>query len=139
MANDLRGKIPDDKLVSAEPGETYDIGDSRVTAISGVHRGPINLYHIRTGNLSIIHCGDSGYVPLEENTAKIAFIPTGDPSPTASPDDALRMALDIKPNVAVAIHGSKRQNREFEKEMKKQMPETTVITPDKYNPVKVTI
>ena len=127
VADDLRGKVPTDKLVSAEPGGTYSVGDIKVTAIGGVHRGPINLYHVVSGGLSILHCGDSGYVSLKEHTAKIAFIPTGDPSPTASPKDAVRMAMDIRPKIAVAIHGSKGQNREFEKEMKKQMPEAIVL------------
>jgi len=77
-----------------------------VAAISGVHCEPINLYHVKTGGLSILHCGNSGYVPLEEPTTKIAFLPTGNPSPTASPKDALRMALEAKPKYAIAIHGS---------------------------------
>jgi len=139
VANDLRGKVPTDKLVSAEPGGTYDIGDVKVAAISGVHRGPINLYHVKTGGLSILHCGDSGYVSLKEHAAKIAFLPTGNPSPNASPKDALRMALDSRPKVAVAIHGSGGQSKEFEKGVKKQMPETTVIIPERYKPKKVTL
>ncbi|MFP3950812.1 MAG: MBL fold metallo-hydrolase [Candidatus Bathyarchaeia archaeon] len=139
VADDLRGKLPSDKLVSAEPGGTYDIGDIRVSAISGVHRGPINLYHVEKGGLTIMHCGDSGYVSLKENPAKIAFIPTGNPSPTASPKDALRMVLDIRPKIAVAIHGSRGQNNEFEKEVKKQVPETTVIIPERFNSIKVAV
>jgi L-ascorbate metabolism protein UlaG (beta-lactamase superfamily) len=139
VANDLRGEVPTDKLVSAEPGGTYNIGDIKVTAISGVHRGPINLYHVETGGLSILHCGDSGHVSLKEHAAKIAFIPTGNPSPTASPKDALRMALECRPKVAVAIHGSKGQSKEFEKEMKKQMAETIVIVPERYNSKKVAV
>jgi L-ascorbate metabolism protein UlaG (beta-lactamase superfamily) len=137
MANDLRGKVPTDKLVSAKPGEIYNIGDVKVAAISGVHRGPINLYHVKTGGLSILHCGDSGYVSLKEHTVKIAFLPTGNPSPTASPKDALRMALDSRPKVAVAIHGSGGQIKEFEKGVKRQMPETTVIIPERYKSKKV--
>lgn len=139
VANDLIGKLPTDNLISTQPGKTYDIDDIKVKAISGVHRGPINLYHVKTEGLSILHCGDSGYVSLKEHTAKIAFIPTGDPSPTASPKDALRMALDVRPKVAVAIHGSKGQSKEFEKEVKKQMPETTVLIPELYKPNKVTL
>lgn len=139
VANDLRGKVPTDKLVSAEPGGTYDIGDVKVAAISGVHSGSINLYHIETGELSILHCGDSGYASVKEHAAKIAFIPTGNPSPTASPKDALRMALDSRPKVVVAIHGSKGQSKEFEKEMKKQMPETTVIVPERYKSIKMAL
>jgi hypothetical protein len=49
------------------------------------------------------------------------------------------MALDIKPKVAVAIHGSGGQSKEFEKGVKKQMQETTVIIPERYRPNKVTL
>jgi L-ascorbate metabolism protein UlaG (beta-lactamase superfamily) len=139
VASDLRGKLPADELVSAEPGGTYDVGDFKVAAISGVHRGPIDLYHVKAGGLSMLHCGDSGYVSLKEHTAKIAFLPTGNPSPTASPKDALRMALDCRPKVAVAIHGSGAQKKEFEKELKRQMPETAIIIPDRYKPNKVAL
>lgn len=138
VADDLRGKLPADKLITAQPRGIYNIGDIKVTAISGVHRGPINLYHVKTGGLSILHCGDSGYVSLKEHTANIAFLPTGNPSPTASPKDAVRMALDIKPKVAIAIHGSGSQSKEFEKEVKRQMPEATVIVPERKKSKKVT-
>jgi L-ascorbate metabolism protein UlaG (beta-lactamase superfamily) len=139
VANDLRGKVPSDKLVSAEPGGTYGIGDIKVTAVSGVHRVPINLYHVKVGELNILHCGDSGYVSLKEYPADLAFLPTGGPSPTASPEAALKMALDVRPKVAVAIRGSGGQSRKFEKGVKRQMPETTVIIPERYKPKKVTL
>ncbi|MFB0543445.1 MAG: MBL fold metallo-hydrolase, partial [Candidatus Bathyarchaeia archaeon] len=99
VAGDLRGKVPSDKLTTAEPGKTYDIGDFKITAIRGIHRGPINLYHVKMGESSVFHGGDSGYVSVEEYPADLAFLPTGRPSPTASPEDALRMAMDLKPKV----------------------------------------
>jgi L-ascorbate metabolism protein UlaG (beta-lactamase superfamily) len=139
VANDLNGKIPPEKLISAEPGGTYNIDNFKVTAISGIHRGPNNLYHVKTGELSILHCGDSGYVSLKDYPAKIAFLPTGDPSPTASPKDAVRMALDVRPKYAVAIHGSGNQNKDFEKELKKKMSEITVIIPERRRSKKVAI
>jgi len=52
----------------------------------------------------------------------------GSQSPTASPEDALRMAMDLKPNVAVAIHGSSAQNREFQKGVQEMMAETKVLS-----------
>lgn len=139
VANDLRGEIPSDKLVSAEPGGTYGIGDIKVTAVAGVHRVPINLYHVKVGELNILHCGDSGYVSLKEYPADLAFLPTGGPSPTASPEAALKMALDVRPKVVVAIRGSGGQSKEFKKGVKGQMPETTVIIPARYKPKKVTL
>jgi hypothetical protein len=49
------------------------------------------------------------------------------------------MALDVRPKVAVAIRGSGAQSREFEKGVKMQMPETTVIIPERYKARKVTL
>ena len=60
----------------------------------------------------------------------LAFLPTGTPSPTASPEYALKMALELKPSVAVTIHGSADQSREFEAKMKEKMPKTVVIIPE---------
>lgn len=139
VARDLRGKVPLDKLTTAEPGKTYSIGDFEITAISGIHRGPINLYQVKMVGSSVFHGGDSGYVSVREYPADLAFLPTGRPSPTASPEDALRMAMDIKPKVAVAIHGSAAQSNEFKKRVEEKIPETTVIIPEPYKPEKVVL
>jgi len=139
VARDLRGKVPVDKLTVAEPGRKYSIGGFEIDVIRGVHRGPVNLYRVKLPGFSAFHGGDSGYVPVAEYPADLVFLPTGRPSPTASPTDALRMALDLKPKVAVAIHGSVGQNRAFEKGVKEKMPETAVIIPERYKPMKLTI
>jgi L-ascorbate metabolism protein UlaG (beta-lactamase superfamily) len=62
----------------------------------------------------------------------LAFLPTGDPSPTASPQDAFNMASDLKPSVVVAIHGSSSQSKDFENRIKGAMPNTTVIIPEPF-------
>jgi len=49
------------------------------------------------------------------------------------------MALDVRPKVVVAIRGSGGQSKEFKKGVKRQMPETTVIIPERYKPKKVTL
>lgn len=139
LAGELRGKVPSDKLISAEPGRAYSIGDYEVTTVRGIHRGPINLYRVKVGESLVFHGGDSGYVPLKEYKSDLAFLPTGSPSPTASPGDALKMALDLRPKVAVAIHGSTSQNREFEKVVKEKMADTAVIIPGPYQPEKVAL
>lgn len=139
VAKDIRSKVPYDKLTAAEPGKTYDIGNFKITAVRGVHRGPINLYQVKMGGSSVFHGGDSGYVTVKEYPADLAFLPTGRPSPTASPEDASRMAMDLKPKVVVAIHGSTDQNGKFKMIIKKKMPETTVIIPEPYKPIKVVL
>ena len=127
VADDLKGKISIDKLTSATPGKTYTFGDITVSTIRGVHRGPINLYHIKIGDLSIFHGGDSGYVTVKDYPSDLALLPTGSPSPTASPENAFKMASELKPTVIVVIHGSEGQSKEFEGKVKEKMPETTVI------------
>jgi L-ascorbate metabolism protein UlaG (beta-lactamase superfamily) len=139
VAWDLRTKIPSDKLTVAEPGRMIRVGDLEITAIGGVHRGPIVLYKIKIGGSRVFHGGDSGYVPLKEHQADMAFFPTGSPSPTASPKDALKMAMDLKPKVAVAIHGSPSQNREFDRKIREKMPKTTSLIPERYQLEKVAL
>jgi len=132
IVNGLKGDIPSDKLTSATSGQAYTFADVVVSAIEGVHFGPINLYQIKIGGLSIFHGGDSGYVPVKDYPADLAFLPTGSPSPTASPEDAFKFASELKPTVVVPIHGSAGESREFEKIVKKEMPGTTVIIPEPY-------
>lgn len=139
VADDLKGKIPFDKLTSATPGKTYTFDEITVSTIRGIHRGPINLYQIKIGDISIFHGGDSGYVQVKDYPADLAFLPTGSPSPTASPEDALKMASEIKPSVVVTIHGSDGQSKDFEGKVKEKMPETMVIIPEPYMPQTVAL
>ena len=80
----------------------------------------------------MFHAGDSGYVQVKNYPSDLAFLPTGNPSPSASPEYALKMAVELKPNVAVAIHGSTDQSKEFEAKMKQKMPKTSVIIAEPY-------
>lgn len=139
VANDLKGKIPSNKLTSATPGKTYTFSDITINAVQGIHRGPIILYQIKLGGVSIFHGGDSGYVPVKDYPSDLAFLPTGNPSPTASPENAFKMASELKPSVVVAIHGSADQSKEFEGKVKKGMPSTTVIIPEPYLPKTVAL
>ncbi len=132
VAWDLRTKIPSDRLMAAEPDTTFNIGGMEVNTIEGVHRGPINLYRVTMGDLRVFHGGDSGYVPVKEHPSELAFLPTGSPSPTASPSDALKMALELKPRIVVAVHGSPTQNREFGRSARERMPGVTVLVPERY-------
>jgi len=127
VAAKLKGKIPADKLVSAESGKTYTFGDVTASAVVGVHRGPIMLYQVKLGGVALFHAGDSGYVSLKGYPSDVAFLPTGRMSPTASPENAYKMAVDLKPDVAVAVHGSGGQKREFEAKAKEGLPQTSVL------------
>jgi len=68
-------------------------------------------------------------VPVKDYPSDLAFLPTGNPSPTASPEAAFKMAADLKPSVIVAIHGSEAENKEFEQKIKQNMPNSSVIIP----------
>lgn len=125
----LEGKIPKDNLVTGLDGKSYDFGNITVDVISGNHSSPINLYRISLGHIRVFHGGDSGHVPLENYPSDIAFIPTGMPSPSASPEEALKMIHDLKSKVAVTMHGAEHQHRSFENIINSKMPNTRVIIP----------
>ena len=132
VANKLKGKIPVDKLVGVQPGKTYTFGDVTVTAIQGIHRGPIMLYQIKMDDITLFHGGDSGYVSLIEYPSQVAIVPVGRMSPTASPENAFKMVADLKPDVAISMHGSEKQKRQFEQKVKEAMPKTTVWAIEPY-------
>jgi L-ascorbate metabolism protein UlaG (beta-lactamase superfamily) len=131
--------IPREKIISLTPGRTQSAGEFKITPIRGKHVGPIILFHIQAGNIGIFHGGDSAYVPLKNFKAGLAFLPAGDPSPTASPDDALQMALDLKPVVIVTMHGSDSQYQQMTAKVKNALPSASVLIPQtmKLNVVKI--
>jgi L-ascorbate metabolism protein UlaG (beta-lactamase superfamily) len=132
VAESLSGKIPVEKMTAGIPGKTYNFGDIKIKVIKGKHLGPINLYHIKIGGITIFHGGDSGYVPLRDYPSDMAFIPTGAPSPTCSPEDAFKMASDLKPKVVVPMHGFKHEHVEFEKKVMDKMQGAKVMIPTKH-------
>ncbi|MGA2386913.1 MAG: MBL fold metallo-hydrolase [Candidatus Bathyarchaeia archaeon] len=127
VANKLKGKIPAEKLATAESGKTYSFGDVTVSAVEGIHRGPIMLYQIKMGGVAVFHGGDSGYVNLKGYLSQVAIVPVGGMSPTATPEDAFKMVADVKPDVAIAMHGSDKQKRDFEQKVKEATPQTAVL------------
>lgn len=129
VADKLKGKIPSDKLVSVESGKTYVFNDVSVSAVEGIHRGPITLYQIKMDGITVFHGGDSGYVDLKSYPSQLAIVPVGRMSPTASPEDAFKMVADVKPEAAIAMHGSDKQKKEFEAKVKEAMPKTQVLIP----------
>lgn len=135
--NDLKGSVASEKLFESRAGSTIKVGEREISAIAGVHVGPILLYVVDIAGLKLFYGGDSGYVPLKAYRADVAIIPTGDPSPTASPDDALKMALDLRPKVVIPVHGSKTQHDKFKSSVEKQLPETKVVIPEERRAAKI--
>lgn len=136
---ELRGRIPSDNLIEAKEGDTIKFDDFNISVIRGVHVGPIVLYLMDSKGIKVFHGGDSGYVPLRGYSADLAFIPTGKPSPTASPNDALRMSLDLKPRVIVPIHGAKSEHEEFERLIENNLPTAQLVIINEFEARKISL
>ena len=139
VAKELRQEVPKEKISVSSHQEKTSLNDIDVTAIMGKHIGPIYLYHIAVGNVRTFHGGDSAYIPLSDYPSDVAFVPTGDPSPTCSPKDAFKMVADLKPQVAVAIHGSPHQNEQFKTMMQDGLPDIALILPSRGEPLSLTL
>jgi len=136
---ELKGRVPDDNLVEAREGDILKFNGFTVRVIRGIHVGPIVLYLMDINGIKVFHGGDSGYVPLRGYSADLAFIPTGKPSPTASPNDALRMSIDLKPKVVIPVHGSRSEHDEFERLIEKNLPDVRVVLLSEFEVGKVSI
>ena len=137
LTGSLKDQVPPEKMKNLVPGKSYTFDSIKVDVIKGIHIGPIELFRVTIGNISLFHGGDSAYVALKNFPSQLAFLPTGDPSPTASPDDAFRMAADLNPKAVVAVHGSPEQSEEFRKLMQGKFPATKIITAKKNTIYKV--
>ncbi|MHA2245770.1 MAG: MBL fold metallo-hydrolase [Candidatus Hodarchaeales archaeon] len=135
---ELKNEVPNEVLFSAIPNKPINIGDFTVNSIEGIHPSPISVFHVKWNGLSVFHGGDSDYVPLDSYQADLAFIPTGSPSPSCSPEKGLKMVLDIKPAIAVATHGTKEQMGKFKALVAKELPDTEVVIPEKNELIKLT-
>jgi L-ascorbate metabolism protein UlaG (beta-lactamase superfamily) len=135
--DELTNKVPNDVLFSAIPNKPITVGDFTVNSIEGIHLSPISVFHVKWDGLSVFHGADSDYVPLENYQADLAFIPTGYPSPSCSPEKGLNMVLDIKPTIAVAIHGKKAEMEKFKALVTKEIPDTEVVIPEKNELIKL--
>lgn len=139
MYNDVLKFAPREKIYVGEPGKRVNIDHLVVSPVRGRHVGPITLYHVRLKRLSIFHGADSAYVNLKDLPADIALLPTGEPSPTASPEDSLEMARDLKPKIVAVFHGSEYQHGRLREILMKDMPQVRFIALEKRKISKLTI
>ena len=137
----IRGleKLPPEKVKAMKSGDKFSVNRLEFSAVSGVHPGSITLFKLEFTDFSIFHGGDSGYIPLKEYTADLAFLPTGAPSPSCSPENALEMALDINPKVVVPMHGNQDQMQKFKTLVSKEIPNIKVIIPKIKEPIKISL
>jgi len=124
-----RGSIPEKDLRAVTPGSPVEIGDVTVTGAVGVHPRPITMFHIEMPKLRLFHGGDSGHVPVTHLPADIAFVPTGVPSPSCSPESAVAMARDVGASIVVAVHGSDENMDDFRTLAASELPGVELVIP----------
>lgn len=140
-SEELKKNVPLNKITVGDSGssfKTYKIEDYEVVALRGVHVGPISQYLVNFGGLKVFHGGDSGYWRHKDVSADIAFAPTGT-ARICSPVVALAMVMDLKPKIAVPIHGRKQEMKQFRDLVEKVLPDMEVIVPERFKPIKISI
>jgi L-ascorbate metabolism protein UlaG (beta-lactamase superfamily) len=120
------GIAPPGKIIAAASGQILTAGAAKIRGTAGRHVGPITLFHIILGQLTVFHGGDSAHVPVADCPSRLAFLPAGSPSPTASPAAALKMALDLGARVVVLMHGQEADYAEFARLAAKGLPGVAV-------------
>lgn len=137
----LKSQLPPERLTIGDPGSSqkaFQIADCEVVALRGVHVGPISQYLVKLEGMKIFHGGDSGYWRHPNVFADIAFVPTGT-ARTCSPAVALATVMDLQPKLTVPIHGKKQDLKKFMDLAAKVLPDTEVIVPERFKPIKVRI
>jgi len=137
----LKGRVAAEKLVFMEPDKTAEVKGAKITAVKSVHSGkkPIMLI-VEVDELSVFHGSDSGYtgaVKKYGGRAKVAFVPVGKPSPTASVGDAVKIVKTLRCSTAVPIHGSEEEASGFQERLRKESPNVQVIVPKPLKTYKV--
>jgi len=132
-ASMLIDKIPEDKLIKIEPNEKITISGITVDAFPAEHptKTPL-VYVIEFDGFRIFYGSDSGFVEDLKNIeprVHVAIVPTGSPSPTASPQDAFEMTKAANPYVVIPMHGSPQQMQEFSNLVENSNLQTIVTIP----------
>lgn len=142
----LESNIPSENLYKMEPDTTQEItfgesGDTSkvITVQSILAEHPVKkplVYLFEIDGFKIFHGADSGFVESLDKISSdvhISLIPTGSPSPSASPQNAYQMVKSTNPIVAYAMHGTEEQSQEFVSLVKKdESLNTRPIIPKQY-------
>lgn len=139
VAEDLVKRIPSSHLTFADPKSVTTVNDVKVTSFVGVHPRPITLFHVAHDKFSVFHAGDSGYMPVKNHPADLAFLPTGTPSPSCTPETALEFTLDLKAKVVVPMHGNTRQLNKYRELAEDAVPGIQVVIPELFEPTRLTL
>ena len=130
----LKSRVAMGKLVLLEPDKAAEVKGAKIMAIGAVHPGnkPI-MFIAEVDEVSFFHGSDSGYTSAMERyggRGKIAFVPVGKPSPTASVRDAVKMVKALRCSTAVPMHGSEKEAAGFRDTLQKESPDIQVIVPE---------
>jgi len=132
-ASMLIDEIPEDKLIQIKSNEQITISGITVDAFAAEHPSETPLvYVIEFDGFRIFHGSDSGFVEDLKNIESrvhVAFVPAGDPSPTASPQVAFEMTRATNPYVVIPMHGSPQQMEEFSNLVEASELQVTVTIP----------
>jgi len=135
----LKGFIPSEKLFWMKSGETRTFSGIEIKAIASIHPGSVPLtYVLAVGGISVFHGSDSGFngaLNDYKGQAKLALVPTGDPSPTASPDEALKMVKALEPTHVIPMHGTTYQSDRLGVLLAAQMPSVQYLRPQAFSSV----
>jgi L-ascorbate metabolism protein UlaG (beta-lactamase superfamily) len=139
--NSLAGSIPSDKLVKMKSTESTTVSGIQITALAANHLGNEPLvYFVDLSGFRLFHGADSGFVSAlsdYKGQAKLAIVPTGGPSPTASPQDALRMVKAIEPTDVIPMHGTETENSQLGTLLAQQLPSVQYVRPEALSSVAV--
>jgi len=130
------------KMVELEPEGKTGVDGIVIEAVLSNHGGTLPLMYIITADgITIFHGSDSGFNPsLEQYAGKIdiAFVPTGGPSPTASPQEAYSITATLRPKKLIPIHGTSDQNSEF-RNLVSDISGVSFVEADLTEPIKVSV
>ncbi len=129
----LSGAVPSDKVIEMRSGDIRAISGMTVTAIAAVHESVEPLTYILTfSDFSVFHGSDSGFnakLADYKDKARLAIVPTGGASPTASPGSAFSMIQALDPSDAIPMHGTTAQYDTLGATIAQQAPNVQYLRP----------
>jgi len=137
----LTGSVPSEKLVMMSSAENRSLSGIEIRAIASIHPGNEPLtYVLLIGAVSVFHGSDSGFNSAlngYRGQARLALVPTGDPSPTASPDEALKMVKALGSSYVIPMHGTEAQNDMLGVLLAQQTTDVQYLRPQALTVVKI--
>lgn len=125
--------LPADKVIKMRSSDVRLVSGITITAVAAVHESIEPLTYILTfSDFSAFHGSDSGFNPKlsdYKGKARLAIVPTGGASPTASPSNALSMIKALDPGDAIPMHGTRDQNDKLGVLITQQTPNVQYLRP----------